>query len=140
VTASLDGTARLWDSVSGQEIATLKPHQGEPVLQMKSAAFNRDGTLVVTASADQTARVWDVGWATKMRGEDLADQTCTKKLVGAKKFTRGDEDAVLVRLQGIDACARDGPMSWDDLGQRIVWLLRSLRDWLFALTGLTSKP
>ena len=42
----------LWDAETGREIAALKGHEG-PV---SSAAFSPDGTRVVTASWDKTAR------------------------------------------------------------------------------------
>jgi WD40 repeat protein len=49
------GTAGLWDLVTGREIAIL------PVGKLVwSAMFSPDGKRVVTASADGTARVWDV--------------------------------------------------------------------------------
>jgi WD40 repeat protein len=55
VTASEDGTARVWDAATGAAIAVLKGHEGDVV----SAAFSPEGTRVVTASSDDTARVWD---------------------------------------------------------------------------------
>ena len=57
VTASDDGTARVWD-LRGERpsFVALEGHQG-PVL---SASFSADGTHVVTASEDNTARVWRV--------------------------------------------------------------------------------
>ncbi|WP_429447016.1 WD40 repeat domain-containing protein [Paraburkholderia sp. WC7.3g] len=55
VTASWDGTARVWDPATGQQIAQLSGHQN----LVYSAAFSPDGQRVVTASADRTARVWD---------------------------------------------------------------------------------
>ena len=55
VTASWDGTARIWDAATGLAVATLR--HGSPV---SSAAFNPDGARVVTASADGTPRIWDV--------------------------------------------------------------------------------
>jgi WD40 repeat protein len=55
VTASMDGTARVWDASSGKLQATLSGHSG-PV---NDAAFAPDGRLVVTASDDGTARVWE---------------------------------------------------------------------------------
>jgi WD40 repeat protein len=54
VTASYDGTARLWD-ISGNLLKELKGHLG-PV---QHAAFSPDGKLIVTASEDDTARLWD---------------------------------------------------------------------------------
>jgi len=56
VTASYDGTARIWNSSSGAEVGLLRGHAG-PVL---SAAFSRDAGRVATGSADRTAIVWDV--------------------------------------------------------------------------------
>jgi len=53
VTASADGTARLWD-IHGAPLATLTGHTGA-VLR---AAFSPDGERVVTASVDSTARLW----------------------------------------------------------------------------------
>ena len=53
VTASQDGTARIWDAASGREIAVLR--DGGLV---KSAAFSPDGARVVTASS-RAARIWD---------------------------------------------------------------------------------
>ncbi len=55
VTASSDGTARVWDAKTGATLATLSGHTGA----VHSAAFSPDGTRVVTASWDKTARVWD---------------------------------------------------------------------------------
>jgi WD40 repeat protein len=56
VTASYDGTARVWDAETGREIAPpLKEHY-DVVL---SAAFSPDGRRIVTASWDKTARLWD---------------------------------------------------------------------------------
>jgi WD40 repeat protein len=74
VTASQDGTARVWDAVNGwlisiltrfstysdkqvmdRPLATLTGHTGA----VNSAVFSPDGTRIVTASSDKTARVWD---------------------------------------------------------------------------------
>jgi hypothetical protein len=55
VTASFDGTARVWDAARGALLAILAGHKGRIV----SAAFSSDGARILTASADHTARVWD---------------------------------------------------------------------------------
>ncbi|MEQ1698306.1 MAG: TIR domain-containing protein [Hyphomicrobiaceae bacterium] len=77
VTASTDGTARLWDVTTGKEVARLMGHclpnveLETPGCLVHSAAFNTDGSRVLTASDDQTARVWDtaiVGKLNELRG------------------------------------------------------------------------
>jgi WD40 repeat protein len=55
VTASGDGTARVWDAATGARLAELVGHAGA----VASAAFSPDGKQIVTASSDRTARVWD---------------------------------------------------------------------------------
>ena len=51
-----DSTARLWDAASGRAIVALTGHEGS----VRSAAFSSDATRIVTASDDETARIWDV--------------------------------------------------------------------------------
>jgi len=55
VTASDDGTARIWSTRTGQTRWILR--HAKPVWR---AAFSPDGRLVVTGSADSTARLWRV--------------------------------------------------------------------------------
>jgi eukaryotic-like serine/threonine-protein kinase len=65
VTASWDQTARVWDAKIGAELLvtirnwsglnTLKGHKSA----VTSASFSPDGSRVVTASWDQTAKIWD---------------------------------------------------------------------------------
>ncbi len=57
ITASIDGTARLWDGETGTPLAVLKGHTNGVV----TAAFSPDGERVVTGSWDGTARLWVVG-------------------------------------------------------------------------------
>src|SRR5262249_53470310 len=55
VTASQDGTARVWEARTGATVGPPLRHDG-PV---RSGAFSPDGTQVVTASEDETAQVWE---------------------------------------------------------------------------------
>lgn len=55
VTASYDGTARIWDAATGRQRLVLRGHSG-PVM---SAVFSPHGRRIATASFDKTARIWD---------------------------------------------------------------------------------
>jgi WD40 repeat protein/serine/threonine protein kinase len=55
LTASDDGTARVWDAETGNVLVQFTGHTN----RLTSAEFSPDGKRVVTASHDKTARVWD---------------------------------------------------------------------------------
>lgn len=54
-TAGDDGTARIWDAASSQELLALSGHRST----VWHVAWNKSGTRLLTTSADGTARVWD---------------------------------------------------------------------------------
>ena len=56
MTASEDGTARVWDADSGAELHVLR-HEDES--EVFRATYSPDGRRIVTASNGWTARVWD---------------------------------------------------------------------------------
>ncbi len=61
-TASSDGTARVWDAASGQELAILRGHEDV----VANVQFSTDGKHIVTASWDGSARVWDTATGTEL--------------------------------------------------------------------------
>jgi len=66
VTASYDGTARLWDAATSQQTAPPLIHDG-PVTW---AEFRPDGAVLATCSDDKTVRLWNVE-----TGSPLAEPT-----------------------------------------------------------------
>jgi WD40 repeat protein len=64
-TASLDGTARVWETSTGEPIATLTHDD-----VVDTVSFSPDGQRLATASRDGTARVWEAS-----TGEPIATLT-----------------------------------------------------------------
>jgi len=58
ISASSDGTIKIWDSGNGALLATLAP---EKPITIYGAEFSRDGTKIVSIAGDATAFVWDIG-------------------------------------------------------------------------------
>jgi tetratricopeptide (TPR) repeat protein len=52
VTGSGDGTVKVWDAESGQELTTVKSGA------VTSAAFSPDGLRIITSDAGQSVKVW----------------------------------------------------------------------------------
>jgi WD40 repeat protein len=60
-TSGVDGSARLWRSSDGRQVATF--HHGAPI---NSLSFSPDGKLMVSAGDDGTAVVWRVSPARRV--------------------------------------------------------------------------
>jgi WD40 repeat protein/predicted MPP superfamily phosphohydrolase len=63
VSASQDGTLKLWDLDRGAEIRTLSGHAG----WVRAVAVTADGTRVVSASEDRTLKLWDLEQGAEIR-------------------------------------------------------------------------
>lgn len=80
--ASTRRSRQRGDASSGNEIAVLRGHDGG----VYSAAFSPAGSRIVTASGDETARIWGVQLET-MPPKDLLTEACAL-LAGLTKLTR----------------------------------------------------
>jgi WD40 repeat protein/serine/threonine protein kinase len=102
VTASRDGTAKIWDAQTLELERTLVGHAG----RLHSAAFSSDGRRVVTAAYDSTASVWDAG-----SGDELAVLRGHHDLLNGSAFDPTGERVV--------TSSKDGTTGvWDWRAQR----------------------
>jgi WD40 repeat protein len=113
VTANEDGTARVADAYTGEELFALRGHENV----VWTAVFGPRGDRVVTASEDGTARVWDVHTGLQLRGHIQGVNTAA--------FS---PDATRVVTAGIDETAR----IWDSrTGEEIHTLVGDIDDFGF---------
>jgi WD40 repeat protein len=65
-TSSLDGTVKVWDPTTGNEVLTLGGENGHhgPV---RAVAYSADGKFLATGGEDGTARIWDAAKGTLVR-------------------------------------------------------------------------
>jgi WD40 repeat protein len=116
VTASEDGTARLWDAKTGASLLTLKGH-AKSVL---AASFSSDGSRLVTASEDGTARLWDA-----KTGASLFNLEGHTSLVHAASFS---PDSSRVVTASYDGTAR----LWDAKTGASLHAFKGHTNWVFA--------
>jgi WD40 repeat protein/DNA-binding SARP family transcriptional activator len=101
VTASEDGTARVWDLATGRERATFLGHNAP----LHHVAVSPDGSRVATASDDRTVKLWDPS-----DGRELLTLTGHDNLVYGVAFSpdgrllasAGMDGTVIVHLLPID--------------------------------------
>jgi WD40 repeat protein len=72
VTASDDGTARIWNVSTGALLQVLLEPSGESI---NTGWFSPDGKLVVTASNDGTSRIWDAATGRELETFDEPDHS-----------------------------------------------------------------
>ena len=77
-TTSGDGTVRLWDTATQQEVGTPMTAGTQPVY---AVAFSPDGTMLATAGGDGKAREWDVAFPARLQAAACAvtDRSLTRQ-------------------------------------------------------------
>jgi len=91
-TASEDGSARVWDAVTGRELCHLAGHQ----MAVNSIVFSSDGRFLLTASGDATARLWEAEG-----GEELRVFSGHERSVNSAVFSP-DDSRVVTGSHGIE--------------------------------------
>jgi WD40 repeat protein len=154
VSASSDGTLRVWDLETGRPLTTMAGHTSD----VNACAVTLDGRRVVSASADQTLKIWDLesGRAlATLAGHTDSVSACAvirdgRRMISASwdgtlKVWDLDSGRLLVTLEGhtglVTACAAtaDGRhvVSASKDGTLKIWDLESGRP-LFTLEGHTG--
>src|SRR5262245_7503424 len=59
VSGSVDTTRKLWDVITGKNVATLRGHAGA----IRCVTFGPDGNTVTSVSDDRTVKLWDLAAA-----------------------------------------------------------------------------
>ncbi|CAJ1383420.1 unnamed protein product [Effrenium voratum] len=93
VTASADGTARLWDAETGKCQAVLRH-----VDEVLCAAFSADAQQIVTGSLDSKARIWEVktGKIKELAGHRWAVNAAAFSRDGRTVVTGSDDRTVRI--------------------------------------------
>jgi hypothetical protein len=101
----------LWDAKTGAALATLSGHAAS----VNSALFSPDGARVVTASDDNTARLWQLDPLVLMPADQRQDYVCRERLIGAQSFTDEEmQDPILRGREDLrNPCDLVGPLSLD---------------------------
>lgn len=109
-TASVDRTAKLWDTATGAEILTFTGHND----RLTSVAFSPDGTQVITGSGDGTARIWSVATGAQVR----ALQPCASS-ISSVAFSPDGTQVLLGVAAGNDIQLDTDPPTGNDVNLRV---------------------
>lgn len=135
-TASLDGTARLWN-LHGQQVKTFDGH-GHPVFDV---VFSPDGRRVVTASSDGTAGIWSTSGERLLTliGHTAGVRSVACSPDGTRIATTSDDGtariwdadtgaelAILVHAEETAVLLPDGSYKGDP-GDRMWWAVKQVR-------------
>ena len=108
VSASLDGTARVWSTLGKNVAQVLRGHDG-PVV---AAKFSPDGDYIVTASHDKTVRVWnshDGQPVARLRGDQ--DRILNLELSGDGAWAMTSDLTESIRIWDIRATMAEADFS-----------------------------
>jgi WD40 repeat protein len=109
VSASDDGTLKVWDVASGDPVRTLEGH----TLGVNAVALTPDGRRAVSASDDGTLKVWDVASGALLRtlkGHTLGVNAVALTPDGRRAVSASDDDTLKVwdMASGALLCTLEG--------------------------------
>ncbi|XP_072311200.1 apoptotic protease-activating factor 1 isoform X1 [Eucyclogobius newberryi] len=136
---SFDGTVKVWDTVSGQQLQDIDAHRGA----ILSCHVSPDGSLFTTTSADNTVKVWRCEtWdcVHTLKGHSECVRSCRFSWDG-RCIATGDDNGE-IRLWSVKdgsllkICSREGKDGMDSLhGGWVTDLHFSPDDSLLVSTG-----
>lgn len=103
-----DQKIRLWDVMTGKELALLKGHNGA----VNGLSFRPDGKVLASASSDRTVKLWSIpsGQRLETLSQPTKEQTCVSFSADGKQLFAGGADN-RIRLWNISAEAKEGTNS-----------------------------
>jgi len=127
VSASHDGTVRLWDAGSGAALQTLEGHSE----WVEAVAFSPDGKKLASASDDKTVRLWDAGSGAALQMLEVGAAVHTLSFSDDGTFLQTDRgplytaflsDGVAIARQNLP-CSIFVKEQWVSRGmQHVLWL------------------